>query len=387
MGTRSGTLVGDSCTLGLRHIYNGVLMDAYEVVGVDILDPEYNSIGFIPPSDIVRLDVGTYQAIAPGSLFNRQGTFHDVWKLVPVAAASPRSLMFGIDVVNVLSPPQPNFDMLLSCTLADLDACALKQKYLWPVWTSLSNGWYLPDTLLQHHIDVAMTWAQRVLGIPLRSIKVLTKPFAADQTPANPIKGRDYQEDGDLIQWSAIYSGNWSGIRLPHSGIVRVLGVRGVYSGRTVYSIPGDWVQGNELKNGYVNIRPTTVGTINQIVDNSGQFLDVTLLEAAGQTTVPGFWAVDYIYGQENDQYPKEICDLIMKKAAVLVLDQLGMAISRGIQSRSAQVDGLGSSIGLLASAERTQFGALAKRYEGELGDANIKSMRQYYKTPSVFII
>lgn len=386
MGTRSGTLVGDSCTLGLRHLYNGVLMDAYQIVGVQILDPDFHAVGFIPGSDVVRLDLGTYQAIASGSLFTRQGIYHDVWQIIPVSGATQRNLTFDIDVVNVLSPPAPNFNNLLSCTLADLDACHLKKNYLWPVWTTLSNGWYLPDSLLQNHIDVGMTWAQRQLGIPLRQIKVLTKPYGIGQTPANPVKGVDYQEDGDLIQWSSQSSEQWSSIRLPNSGIVRVLSVRGVYAGRTVYNIPDEWVQGNELKNGYVRIRPTTAGTINQIVDNSGQFLDVTLLEAIGKTFVPGFWAVDYIYGQENDQYPKEICDLIMKKAAVVLLDQLGMAISRGIQSRSANVDGLGSSIGLLASAERTQFGALCARYQTDLDQVNIIGMRQYYKTPSIFL-
>lgn len=386
MGTRAGTLVGDSCTLGLRHLYNGVLADAYEIVGVQILDPNFVAIGFIPGDQVVRLDLGTYQAIAPGSLFNRQGIFHDIWQIIPVQGATQRALTFDIDVVNTLAPPAPDFGTLLQCRLADLDACRLKKNYLWPVWTSLSNGWYLPDSLLQHHIDVAMTWAQRVLGIPLRQVKVLTKPYGIGQTPVNPVKGVDYQEDGDLIQWSVQSSGNWSSIRLPNSGIVRVLSVRGVYAGRNVYNIPDEWVQGNELKNGWVRIRPTTAGTINNIVDNNGQFLDVTLLEAIGNTSVPGFWAIDYIYGEENDAFPEEICDLIMKKAAVILLDQLGMAISRGIQSRSAQVDGLGSSIGLLASAERTQFGALARRYEQELDPKNLMGMRQYYKTPSIFL-
>lgn len=386
MGTRDGSLVGDSVTLGLRHLYNGVLTDAYQIVGVQILDPEYHPIGFIPGSSVTHLDIGTYTVVAPGNLFQRQGTFHDVWQVIPVQGATQRSLTFDIDVLNVLSPPAPNFDSLLSCRLADLDACRLKKNYLWPVWTTLSNGWYLSDMLLQHHIDVAMTWAQRVLGIPLRQMKVLTKPFGIGQTPANPVKGVDYQEDGSLIQWSSQNSEAWSSIRLPHSGIVRVLSVRGVYGGRTVYNIPDEWVQGNELKNGYVRIRPTTAGSINQIVDNSGQFLDVTLLESIGKTFVPGFWAIDYIYGQEGDSFPEEICDLIMKKAAIILLDQLGMAISRGIQSRSAQVDGLGSSIGLLASAERTQFGALARRYEEELSDKNLLGMRQHYKTPSVFL-
>lgn len=386
MGTRDGSLVGDSVTLGFRHLYSGVLADAYQVIGVQILNSQFQSIGFIPGSSVVRLDVGTYQAIAGGSLFPQAGTYHDVWQLVPVSGASQRNLTFSINVVNVLAPPQPDFGTLLSCSLADLDACQLKRKYLWPVWTTLSNGWYLPDELLQFHIDKAISWAQRVLGIPLRQMRVLTKPYGPDQTPYNPVKGVDYEEDGELLQWSAQTADNWSSIRLPHSGIIRVTSVRGIYNGQIVYNIPNSWVQRNEIKNGYVRIRPTTVGALSQIVDGSGQFLSVTMLEAAGQQVVPGFWAIDYAYGSENDQFPGEICDLIMRKAAVLLLDQLGMAISRGIQSRSAQVDGLGSSIGLLASAERTQFGALAKRYEDSLSEANILEMRRAYKGPVIFL-
>ena len=386
MGTRAATLIGGSCTLGLRNISNGVLTDAYQIVGIKILDPDYVEVGFIDGSSVVRLDLGTYQAIAPGTLFTRAGSYHDVWQVIPAQGSAVSNITFDINVVTTLTPPAPDFGALLQCRLADLDACRLKKNYLWPVWTTLSNGWYLPDQLLQHHIDVAMTWAQRQLGIPLRQVKVLTKPYAANQTPTNPVKGVDYQEDGDLIQWSVQSTGNWSSIRLPNSGIIRVLNVRGIYGGRTVYNIPDEWVLGNELKNGYVRIRPTTAGTINQIVDNNGQFLDITLLEAIGNTTVPGFWAIDYVYGQEGDIFPEEICDLIMKKAAVILLDQLGMAISRGIQSRSAQVDGLGSTIGLLASAERTQFGALCARYEKELADVNLMGMRQYYRGPVIFM-
>lgn len=384
---RDSSLIGDSVTLGFRHLFNSVLADAYQIIGVQILNPESQVIGFIPGVDVVRLDLGTYQAVAPGSLFTRQGTFRDVWQIVPIVSAAQRNLAFDINIVNVLTPPAPNWNNVLATTLSDLTACLLKKKYLWPVWTTLSNGWYLPDSLLQYHIDVAMTWAQRQLGIPLRQMRVLTKPFAVNQSPANPVKGVDYEEDGQLIQWSSQYSEAWSSIRLPNSGIIRVLRVRGIYGGRTVYNIPDEWVQGNELKSGVVRIRPTTAGSIAQIVDNSGQFLDVTLLESIGKTFVPGFWAVDYTYGSENDQFAAEIGDLIMKKAAVLILDELGMAISRGVQSRSAQVDGLGSSIGLLASAERTQFGALCKRFENELSDANLLGMRQYHRGFSTFII
>jgi len=386
MGNRSESLVGQSVNLGLRHIYSGVLTDAYQILGVRILNAQYQQIGFIPGASVQHLDLGTYQVTAPGSLFTGPGLYHDVWELVPVSGASQRNLTFDINVVTVASQQVPNFSALLSCTLADLDACLLKKNYLWPVWQVLANGYYLSDSVLQWAIDTGITYMQRQLGIPLRHVRVLTKPYADDQTPVNPVKGVDYEEDGQLIQWSAIESQWWSSVRLPRTGIIRVRSIRGIYGGKTVYRIPNDWIINNELRMGVIRIRPTTAGALNNIVDSSGRFLDVTLLEALGNNFVPGFWAVDYDYGQENGELPKEICDVIMKKAAVTILDQLGMSISKGLASRAASVDGLSTSVGFVASAERSMFGALSARYEQELDAVNLTEMRKYYKGPSVFI-
>jgi len=228
---------------------------------------------------------------------------------------------------------------------------------------------------------------ERRINQKLRHTRVLTKPYADYQTPPNPQLGTDYDEDGDLIQWSAIESHHWSTIRLPRTNIIKVTGVRGVYQGRTVYRIPLDWIEGNYLRNGFIRIRPTTTGTINTLVDNSGQFLDVTLLESIGNQFVPGFWAVDYEYGFKNGYLAKEICDAIMKKAAIGLLDQIGMSITKGLASKSASADGLSSSIGLVANAEKSLFGSLVTRYESDLQDLNLDDMKRKYKGPSVFIL
>jgi len=387
MGTRAESLVNQPCTLGFRHIYAGVLQDIFQIIGIQIVDQNNQQILFIPPSQIQRLELGTYQATIPGNYLPTPGTYRDIWSLIPVPAASVRILSFDINVVLQSSQPTVTFPGSLQCSLADLDACMLKTKYLWPVWSALANGYYLPDNVLQFHIDNGITFVQRQLGIPLQQIRVLTFPYSDSQTPANPVLGVDYDEEGDLVQWSAVESLQWSSVRLPHTGIIRVRGLRGIYGGRTVYRIPTDWVDRNELKMGLLRVRPTTTGSIANIVDNSGRFLDVTLLESIGANFVPGFWAVDYDYGQPNSKFPREICDVIMKKASIILLDQLGMAISKGLGGRSASVDGLSSSINYVANAERSMFGALARRYEDDLAPENLLDMRRYYKGPSVFIL
>jgi len=379
MGTRAETLVGQDVTLGLRHVYNGILMDAYQIVNVIILNEQYQQIAVIPGGSVEHVGTGTYQVTVPGSLFPARGTYHDQWQIIPLNGASQRNLVFDINVVTMLTGGVPNYNELLTCTIGDLTACTLKKFYLWPVWQALANGYYLPDNTIQHHVDVAITWMERQIGTPLRGRRVLTKPYADTQAPP-PVKGVDYDEDGHLLPWQQQQSFMWSAIRLPHSNIVRVRNVRGVYAGKTVYRIPNEWVVGNEMKMGWVYIRPTTAGAINIIIDNNGQFLDVTLLEAVGNHMVPGFWAIDYDYGPEDGAIAKEVCDIVMKKAAVVLLDEIGIAISRGIASRSFGVDGLSSSVNLLATAEMTQFGALARRYEVDLDPDNIASMRANYR-------
>jgi hypothetical protein len=220
---------------------------------------------------------------------------------------------------------------------------------------------------------------QQKLGIPLRQMRVMTKPFAT----GNPVLGTDYDEEGSLIQYSSA-SGRWATVRLPHSHIIRINRVAGVYNNRIIYHIPNEWVDGNEFKLGYFRIRPTQAGANSYIIDENGQFLEWMLLEVNGSNTVPGFWCVDYTYGSADNQIPRDICDTIMKRAACHLLDQIGMEISRGIANRSASVDGLSSSVNLLANNERTMFGALAARYEQDLSDERLLDMRRTYK--GVFI-
>lgn len=384
---RTDALVNQPVKLGFRHFYNNVLADVDSFVEIRIYNPSLQVVAVIPPASIQHISLGTYEVVVSGTVFNQIGQFRDVWSFIPVPAATQRNLQFTIDVKNMLSEPALNFMQIENCTVADLDPCMLKRNYLWPVWNVLGNGYYLPDAVLQYHIDTALSWAQRQIGIPFRKKRVLTRPYADGQTPANPVLGVDYDEDGELLQWSVAESLHWSSIRLPHSNIIRVLGVRGIYGGKTVYKIPTEWVDRNQFKNGIVRVRPTTAGSISTIIDGDGRFLDVTLLESIGANTVPGFWAIDYEYGNENNMIAKELCALVMKKAAVLLLSQLGMAISKGLSSRAASVDGLSSSVSFVANAERSMFGALAAEYESELTPENLVDMRRRYKGPTVFFI
>lgn len=384
--SRSDALVNQSLTLGFRHL-NGAqgLVNAEEIVSVKIYDPQGNLMGTLAGSSVQNPEAGVYQVTAPGNWFPAPGQYHDVWLVRSTSTSSPRNFSFDIQVVLFQNSQPPDFATVLTCNLASLDACMLKKFFLWPVWTVLSNGYYLSDSILQYHIDTSITEVQRLLGIPLRRVRVRTRPFA-DETP-NLVKGVDYEEDGFLQDWNAIDSEQWSTIRLPVTGVYRVVGVRGVFNGKTVYRIPNEWVDRNHLRMGFIRIRPTTAGTLQNLVDSSGRFLDVTLLEAIGNNFVPGFWALDYDYGAADDRIEKEICSVIMKKAAIMTLDQLGQAIGRGLTSRSTSVDGLSSSLGFVASSERTIFGALVNRYQEETSDEKLMDMRRFYKGPSAFII
>lgn len=402
-GTRDEVLVNCGIEIGFRHFFNGILMNADQVFDVRIFDPDtFQVVHVIPAAQILNPDIGVYTAVIPANVLSKPGLWRDSWQVQSVPGATIRNFTFTINVVVIPTAQSPvSLDTITSCTVEDMDACLMKQRYLWPVWSVLSNGYYLPDDTLQYYIDTNISWMQRHLGVPLRATRVRTRPFADQDVPVNIIGpggnptppspanlqvGVDFDEEGRLIQWDQPDSQNWSTIRLPHTNIIRVLGVRGVYGGRNVYRIPNDWVDRNELKMGFVRIRPTVTGSIANIVDGSGRFLDVTLLESIGMNFVPGFWAVDYDYGFTSGQIPKEICDIVMKKAAVLLLDQLGQAITKGLSSRAASVDGLSSSIGFVANAERTLFGALARRYEEEIAAENLLDIRKYYKGPSVFI-
>lgn len=409
IGTREQTIVNGQAVIGFRHFYDGVLVNPDELISVSLLDPLNYTVKYVVPSgDIQNPEPGVYTATIPENVLNQIGLWRDQWRVRSVTAATERTFQFTVNVVQQLTQLQsPTLDSITSCSIDDLSACAMKKYFLWPVWGVLSNGYYLQDAVLQYHIDNAISWLERHVGVPLGLKRVRTRPYS-DETlgfgslqispggnpipppspsnPGDPVLGVDFEEEGQLIQWNQTDSEHWSTIRLPHTNVIRILGVRGVYGGRTVYRIPDAWVERNQLSMGFVRIRPTTTGSIANIVDGSGRFLDVTLLESIGMSSVPGFWAVDYDYGFDGGKVPRDLCQVIMKKAAVLLLDQLGQAITKGLSGRSASVDGLSSSTNFVANSERTLFGALARRYEEELDAENLTDLRRYYKGPSVFI-
>lgn len=382
--SRDEALIGQPQTVGFRHFYNGVVADVDQMLGVQVLNPSFQVVHSILPSSISHVALGGYQVTIPGSVLSQLGHYYDVWHFNPIPG-SDRRLQFDIHVVNQTTPPAVDFNEITNgCTLESIDACHLKRFYLWPVWSALQ--FYAPyDSILQFHLDKAISWAQTELGIPLRQHTVMTPPFGT-YYGTTPTLGVDYDEEGSLIQFSHAENQEWGNIRLPHSGLIRVTGLRGIYAGQVVYTIPPNWIENNEFKNGVIRIRPSTTGLVNQMVDSSGVFLENTLVEARGTLTVPGFWACDYVYGQKNNKFAGQICDLIFKKAAVTLLDQLGMKISQGLANKSASVDGLSSSISLVTSTERTMFSALAARYEQDLSPENLFKLRQRFKGPVVFI-
>lgn len=382
VGTRTNCIINQACGIGIRNIYNGVLQDIYQLNYVQIQNPQGQVILTIPPEDVLHPELGVYETLIPAGILTYQGVWHDVWNFQPVPTSAVVNRRFNIEVSVVEPAPAFDYRFAVSCSLDDLSACVLKKYFLWPVWQVLSNGYYLPDQVLQYNIDAAMSWVTRVIGVPLKLTRVATPPFTS------PLQYNvDYDEEGRLIPWTAPNAAAWSSFRLPHTNIVRLRAIRGVYGGKTIYNIPYEWFAGNELGQGWVYIRPTSAGNIAQIVDNNGQFLDVTLLESIGNISVPGFWAVDYDYGFNKDmRIPKEICDIIFKKAAVNLLAELGQAIGRGLTGKSASVDGLSSSLNFVANAERTIFSALATQYAEDLREENLVNMRRYYKGMSVFI-
>ncbi|MGZ3772952.1 MAG: hypothetical protein ACXVCY_04200 [Pseudobdellovibrionaceae bacterium] len=382
MNSRNATLVGEALTLGYRNLVSGVLKDAQNIISVRILDYALQVIYEVPAANIFHDDFGMYRAEIPAGVLSKVGSFTEQWQVAQIDN-SQTTTQFTIEVTNTREPEKQDFAKILSITLADLSPYILKKNYLWPVLDLLSN-YNLSDRSIQNTIDVMTSQASRRLGMPLRQVRVITRPF--NPKKPIPIKGVDYDEEGKLVPWSAVGSDSWFSFSLPRQDIIRVRSIRGVIGDRAVYEIPDAWVDRNELQTGYVRIRATSLGVATAIIDPQGMILDPGLFGVNGSNTVPGFWAVDFDYGSVNDEIPLEVGDAILKMAAVRVLEQLSMAITQGIGSRSASVDGTSSSVGYLANTERGMFSALASNYQSDLQFVDWNEMKKAYKGLSVFI-
>lgn len=224
----------------------------------------------------------------------------------------------------------------------DLTITFLKENYLFGINLADIYGNEMKDSMLQHYIDSAIEYTQRVFQICIRPIEVTQEMH-------------DYYA-GDYT--------NWSFIQLHKRPVIEVTSLSMNYNMSQMFKIPNDWVTLYSIP-GQVQLFPTSGSSGSMILTQGGSFLPLTI---GAWSNAPGIWRVDYRAGFE--ELPQDLVEYIMKRASIGILQVWGdLIIGAGIANQTISLDGLSQSIGTTQSPEFSGAGSRIKMYQEDMKD------------------
>ena len=216
----------------------------------------------------------------------------------------------------------------------------LRDNYLFGIPLEDMYGNKMKDSMLQHYINSAIQYTQRMLQIQIEPTNVVNEVH-------------DYY-DSDF--------NNWSYLQVYKRPIISVQSMNMFLADQLMFNIPTAWIQPYPIT-GQLQIFPTSGTTGNIILTNDGSFLPMI---TGMWKYAPSMWQITYQAGFED--VPEDIIEFVMKRASIGVLQVWGdLIIGAGIANETISIDGLSQSIGTTQSPEFTGAGARIKNYQDDM--------------------
>ncbi len=210
----------------------------------------------------------------------------------------------------------------------------------------------LDDATLRRFICEAISWVENdLLATPIEPTNVVTDrdpttiQFAAGVNAPTPIFT---DTDFDIIASPLTYfvprtQGSWIQIQMPWPQLLRVDSLFGAIANTRVIDIDLEWIEHAE-QSGLVQLVP-----FNQEI--AFDFVGLLWVNAIrGASELPNFWHYNAIVGLRDT--PKELQELVAKKAAINALIVAGMALRPGVGSISLSRDGVSESVSYTTTAQ-----------------------------------
>lgn len=254
-----------------------------------------------------------------------------------------------------------------------------KGKYLYGLPLE-KDGRPIPDTLLEHYLEVAVEQIEGLLNLKLRKQII--------------------EEDKDFRYDDWV---NWSYVKASYP-VVCPISLDGFLGTTKQAKYPRHWLSSRNTNDGKLYSRilymiptyPSAMGNQNSIVV-SGIIPSLNWFASyRGNGHIPCYWKLRYVTGW--DKIPTEIVDAVCKIATLQILPILsdmlmgnstagiqGSGVGWGISSKSISIDGLSQSLSSTAP-QGGVFGARSKQYLDSLGDTagrnsgELQRLIDYYK-------
>lgn len=229
----------------------------------------------------------------------------------------------------------------------------LKTNYLFGLDLTNDQGEPFPDSMFEHYIRAAFSWAEKALDVV-----ILPKTFDEE---THDYYRQDYQ--------------NHLWVQLDHYPVLSVEHVRMVLPPeQEVHKFTGDWLHVDD-HSGQITVIPGSGAAGTVALRPNGWWLP--LFRGQGDF-VPDVFRVKYKAGMSEP--PDILLDLIAKKACFGVLNIAGdITVGSGIAAQSLSIDGLSQSVTTSNSSTNAGFGARLIQYAKELKQ-DVQVVRRHFK-------
>jgi hypothetical protein len=238
-----------------------------------------------------------------------------------------------------------------------LTPCDLRLTSLWGVDFRASNGASYLDAQIQYFIDAALEETERLLNITIKKTRIASEP-----TRRGLKKGEDYDVDESYYSFRRE--------RVQRNGMIKTR-QRPLISVSRLDLLNRDSTIVPLLQSTQIDRTKGLIRFFNRLpkMNDTGRAIEAAINPYGPDTLNRNlFYAIDYVAGFEtSDDVPMDLRELIGKKAAVSLMNNIGRGLMSGFSSSSLSMDGVSESFSSTQCATSAFYGADIKEYKDDI--------------------
>lgn len=221
----------------------------------------------------------------------------------------------------------------------------LKTRYLFGIDLTDKNGNTLPDEVMQHQINAAVSYLEHALDIIISATTIADERY-------------DYR---------AVDYTNFNFIQLKKRPAIEVTEIKAKFpNNQDLVKYPEEWYV-LEKEASQIQLSPVEGSFSGLVVTQGGSYVPLIY---GTRDYWPHLFSVTYRAGFCDDQIPTIINEMIGLQAAIKIFEILGdLLYGPGLSSDNVSLDGASVSKGLAASGVYSVYGARIDGYRKSLKD------------------
>lgn len=235
----------------------------------------------------------------------------------------------------------------------------MKERYLFGIDLTDEKGNPIPDSVLQHQINAAVSYLEHTLDII--------------------ISETEFEEEYD---YRAVDYVNFNFIQLKKRPVIEVSDFRAKFpNSQDLVVFPQDWIV-VEKESGQVQLSPVEGSFSGLVITQGGSYVPLIY---GTRDHWPHLFKIKYKAGFCHDKIPVLINEMVGMQAAIRTFEILGdITLGPGVTGETVSLDGASTSKQLAASAMYSVYSARIDSYRKSLKEYMSAVKKFYAGIPSV---